>query len=78
MNITALVEQGIQPIPQPEPLRLHVEDIDEEDGILPNQQVLAQEMLSRILIMTGRCSVSCICHIRLLHECQCRQSTAAT
>ena len=60
MKVSVLVVPALQPSqPQFEPLKLDIEDVAEDDGILPNQQVIAQELLSRVLIMTG---IGCICY----------------
>lgn len=58
MEVSAKVVQALQPLrPQLEPLKLDVEGLAVNDGILPNQQVIAQELLSRVLIMTGKHTV---------------------
>lgn len=61
MEVSVPVVPALQPLqPRFEPLKLDIEDVAEDDGILPNQQVIAQELLSRVLIMTG---TACICYV---------------
>lgn len=65
MEVSAHVVQALQPLqPQFEPLEPDLGDIAEDDGILPNQQIIAQELLSRVLIVTGnKLTVpGCICY----------------
>lgn len=67
MEVSVSVEPAVQPLqPQFEPLKLDIEDVAEDDGILPNQQVIAQELLSRVLIMTGIGCICCAVFVRLL------------
>ena len=53
MNISVQAKELAHDAAQPLPF---VADADvEDDGVLPNQQVIAQELLTRVLIMTGVC-----------------------
>ncbi len=55
MQISASVEKIAEPLQLPEQtLPDEIEEDAEDDGVLPNQQAIAQEMLSRVLIMTGK------------------------
>ena len=55
MQISASVEKIAEPLQLPEQtLADEIEEDAEDDGVLPNQQAIAQEMLSRVLIMTGK------------------------
>ena len=73
MKISGQVVQAAQQPPDLEPLILNVEDQAEDDGVLPNQQIIAQELLSRVLIATGEAvtmlsylllaRLACITHI---------------
>lgn len=67
MEVSAQVVQALQPLqPQLEPLKLDVEELAVNDGILPNQQIIAQELLSRILIVAGNHTW---CFVLLGHSC---------
>ena len=55
MQISASLERIAEPLQLPEQtLPDEIEEDAEDDGVLPNQQAIAQEMLSRVLIMTGQ------------------------
>lgn len=55
MQIRASLERIAEPLQLPEQtLPDEIEEDAEDDGVLPNQQAIAQEMLSRVLIMTGK------------------------
>lgn len=54
MDVTARVQPTTQPLQDLEPLQLSIEDSAEDDAVLPNQQIIAQELLCRVLIITGR------------------------
>lgn len=51
MHVSVQAKELAQDAAQPLPFEA---DADvEDDGVLPNQQVIAQELLTRVLIMTG-------------------------
>lgn len=53
MDISACVEELAIPLQRPEPLPIDPEAGAGDDGVLPNQQAIAQELLNRVLLMTG-------------------------
>lgn len=66
MQISASLERIAEPLQLPEQtLPDEIEEDAEDDGVLPNQQAIAQEMLSRVLIMTGQQSQDLSLHLSL-------------
>ena len=53
MDVSAPVEALEQSSEQPQLVLGKAEADAGDDGVLPNQQAIAQELLSRVLIMTG-------------------------
>ncbi len=63
MNISVQAKELAHDAAQPLPF---VADADiEDDGVLPNQQVIAQELLTRVLIMTGTSGTIICCPSKL-------------
>ena len=52
MELSASVEP-VQPSQSVTPLPVEVDNETEDDGVLPNQEAIAQELLYRVLIITG-------------------------
>lgn len=52
MEVRAPVEH-VQPSQPVTPLPVEIDDEAEDDGVLPNQEAIAQELLCRVLIITG-------------------------